>query len=62
MLMLHHKECKGGKTKVELKKLRKRPKAGIRRPEDAVDFMRHMEDYDRERAKILHLDKVGRFD
>jgi DNA repair protein RadC len=41
---------------VELKKLRKRPKASIRRPEDAVNFMRHMEDYDRERTKILHLD------
>jgi hypothetical protein len=56
-----HKQLEDS-MQVELKKLRKRPKAGIRRPEDAVDFMRHMEDYDRERAKILHLDKVGRFD
>lgn len=50
-----HKQLEDS-MQVELKKLRKRPKASIRRPEDAVDFMRHMEDYDRERAKILHLD------
>ena len=40
---------------VELRKLRKSPMVKIGAPLDVVDFLRHMEDYDRERAKILHL-------
>lgn len=40
---------------VELRKLRKSPKVSIGSPRDVVDFLQHMEDYDRERAKIIHL-------
>lgn len=40
---------------VELRKLRRSPQVKINAPFDVVNFMRHMEDYDRERAKILHL-------
>lgn len=42
--------------RVELKKLRKPPKVKIGGPEDVAQFMKHVADYDRESAKILHLD------
>lgn len=42
--------------RVELKKLRAPPLAQIKRPDDIVHFMKHVADYDRESAKILHLD------
>lgn len=42
--------------RVELKKLRKPPKVKIGGPEDVAQFMRNVADYDRESAKILHLD------
>lgn len=41
---------------VELKKLRTPPRVKIGGPEDVAQFMKHVADYDRESAKILHLD------
>ncbi len=40
---------------VELKKTRKTPTVKIGSPEDVVQYLSHMGDYDREKAKILHL-------
>ena len=40
---------------VELKKTRKTPTVKIGSPEDVVQYLAHMGDYDREKAKILHL-------
>lgn len=45
--------------RVELKKLRAPPMVQIKRPDDIVQFMKHVEDYDRESAKLLHLDTKG---
>ncbi len=42
--------------RIELKKFRKPPAAKIGGPEDVAQFMKHVADYDRESAKILHLD------
>lgn len=42
--------------RVELRKFRKPPMAKIGGPNDVAQFMRHVADYDRESAKILHLD------
>lgn len=42
--------------KVQLVPLRVAPKAKISGPEDVVKLVREMEDYDRESAKVIHLD------
>lgn len=42
--------------RVELIKSRKPPKAKIGGPNDVAQFLSHVADYDRESAKILHLD------
>ncbi|MCL7412607.1 MAG: hypothetical protein M8353_03195 [ANME-2 cluster archaeon] len=42
--------------RVELKKFRPAPLVQIGRPDDVVKLLKHIEDYDRESAKILHLD------
>ncbi len=42
--------------KVQLVPLRAAPTAKISRPEDVAGLVREMEDYDRESAKIIHLD------
>ena len=42
--------------KVQLIPLRAAPTAKIGSPEDVVRLVREMEDYDRESAKIIHLD------
>ncbi len=41
---------------VGLKKTRPIPKVKINSPEDVTKFLGHVTDYDRERAKIIHLD------
>jgi len=42
--------------RVELIRSRKSPRVKIGWPEDVAQFLRHVADYDRESAKILHLD------
>lgn len=42
--------------KVQLVPLRAAPKAKVNGPEDVVSLVREMEDYDRESAKLIHLD------
>ncbi len=42
--------------RVELIRSRKPPKVKIGGPNDVAQFLRHVADYDRESAKILHLD------
>lgn len=42
--------------KVQLVPLRAAPKVKISGPEDVAKFVREMEDYDRESAKIIHMD------
>jgi DNA repair protein RadC len=46
--------------RVELKKIRNVPTIKISDPGDVVKFVREMEDYDRERFKILYLDNKNR--
>lgn len=46
--------------RVELKKIRDVPTIKISVPQDVVRFVREMEDYDRERFKILYLDNKNR--
>lgn len=47
-------------ARVELKKFREPPGGTIRDADDVADVVRGMEDYDRERLKILHLDSKNR--
>jgi len=67
--MVTYPEPKGGEAmikrdidthRVELKKIRDVPNIKISVPEDVVGFVREMEDYDRERFKILYLDNKNR--
>ena len=46
--------------RVELKKVRNVPDIKISTPEDVVRFVREMEDYDRERFKVIYLDNKNR--
>lgn len=46
--------------RVELKKIRPVPKVKITAPIDVVNFVKEMEDYDRERFKAIHLDTKNR--
>ncbi len=46
--------------RVELKKIRDVPTVKLQGPEDVVKFVREMEDYDRERFKVIFLDNKNR--
>lgn len=46
--------------RVELKKIRNVPTVKISVPQDVVRFVREMEDYDRERFKVIYLDNKNR--
>lgn len=46
--------------RVELKKIRPVPKVKIAAPIDVVNFVKEMEDYDRERFKAVHFDTKNR--
>lgn len=46
--------------RVELKKIRPVPKVKIAAPIDVVNFVKEMEDYDRERFKAIHCDTKNR--
>lgn len=46
--------------RVELKKIRPVPKVKIASPGDVVNFVKEMEDYDRERFKAIHFDTKNR--
>lgn len=46
--------------RVELKKVRDVPNIKLSVPEDVVKFVREMEDYDRERFKVIYLDNKNR--
>lgn len=46
--------------RVELKKVRPVPNIKLSGPEDVVRFVREMEDYDRERFKVIYLDNKNR--
>lgn len=46
--------------RVELKKIRPVPKVKIAAPIDVVNFVKEMEDYDRERFKAIHFDTKNR--
>lgn len=50
----------GGTARVELKKLRPVPRVQLSDPEQVVQFLKGMEDYDRENAKVLYLDTKNR--
>jgi len=47
-------------ARVELKKLREPPDVTVKSMDNVVSLVRGMEDYDRERVKILHLDSKNR--
>lgn len=62
-------EPKGGETmikrdldthRVQLKQIRNVPNIKLSVPEDVVKFVREMEDYDRERFKVIYLDNKSR--
>lgn len=46
--------------RVELKKIRKVPNIKLSNPEEVSRFVREMEDYDRERFKVIYLDTKNR--
>ena len=67
--MATYPEPTGGETmikrdldthRVELKKVRDVPIVKISVPQDVVRFVREMEDYDRERFKVMYLDNKNR--
>jgi DNA repair protein RadC len=49
-------ECPTDTTLVQLKPLRPTPEEQIRVPEDVINLVRDMEDFDREHIRVLHLD------
>lgn len=67
--MVRYQEPKGGEMRisrdldthrVELKKIRDVPTVKLQNPEDVGRFVREMEDYDRERFKVIYLDNKNR--